>query len=209
MFLIGQYDSPFVRRVAIALRLYDLPFEHRPWSTFGDAEKIAPFNPLRRVPTLVLDSGEALIESTAILDYLDELVGPDKAMIAPRGEARRRHLRTIALATGLGDKSVSLVYERVLRKEQSKIWVARCEAQIGGVLEVLEKERAAVATSYWFGERIGHADIAVACVLRFTGEAHPQLFDARYPALQAHAARCEALPPFGEIVQPLAPPSGD
>jgi glutathione S-transferase len=118
-------------------------------------------------------------------------------------------LRTIALATGLGDKSVSLVYERVLRKEQSKIWVARCEAQIGGVLEVLEKERAAVATPYWFGERIGHADIAVACVLRFTGEAHPQLFDARYPALQAHAARCEALPPFGEIVQPLAPPSGD
>jgi glutathione S-transferase len=209
MFLIGQYDSPFVRRVAIALRLYDLPFEHRPWSTFGDADKIAPYNPLRRVPTLVLDSGEALIESTAILDYLDELVGPDKAMIAPRGEARRRHLRIIALATGLGDKSVSLVYERVLRKEQSKIWVARCEAQIGGVLEVLEKERAAVAMPYWFGEPIGHADIAVACVLRFTGEAHPQLFDARYPALQAHAARCEALPPFGEIVQPLAPPSGD
>ena len=209
MFLIGQYDSPFVRRVAIALRLYDLPFEHRPWSTFGDADKIAPYNPLRRVPTLVLDSGEALIESTAILDYLDELVGPDKAMIAPRGEARRRHLRTIALATGLGDKSVSLVYERVLRKEQSKIWVARCEAQIGGVLEVLEKERAAVTTPYWFGERTGHADIAVACVLRFTGEAHPRLFDARYPALQAHAARCEALPPFEEFVQPLAPPSGD
>jgi glutathione S-transferase len=209
MFLIGQYDSPFVRRVAIALRLYDLPFEHRPWSTFGDADKIAPFNPLRRVPTLVLDSGEALIESTAILDYLDELVGPDKAMIAPRGDARRRHLRTIALATGLGDKSVSLVYERVLRKEQSKIWVARCEAQIGGVLEVLEKERAAVDTPYWFGERIGHADIAVACVLRFTGEAHPQLFDARYPALQAHATACEALPSFREFVQPLAPPSGD
>jgi glutathione S-transferase len=73
MILIGQYDSPFVRRVAIALRLYGLPFEHQPWSTFGDAEKIAPFNPLRRVPTLLLDGGEALIESTAILDYLDEL----------------------------------------------------------------------------------------------------------------------------------------
>ena len=208
MFLIGQYDSPFVRRTAIALRLYDLPFEHRPWSTFGDADKIAPYNPLRRVPTLVLDNGEALIESAAILDYLDELVGPDKAMIAARGEARRRQLRIIALATGLGDKAVSLVYERVLRKEQLKLWVERCEAQIGGVLAVLEMERAAVATPYWFGERIGHADIAVACVLRFTGEAHPALFDARYPALKAHAARCEALPPFQEIVQPLAPPSG-
>jgi glutathione S-transferase len=209
MILIGQYDSPFVRRVAIALRLYGLPFEHRPWSTFGEGDKIAPFNPLRRVPTLVLDGGEALIESTAILDYLDELVGPEKAMIAESGPDRRRSLKVCALATGLGDKGVSLLYERVLRKDQSKIWVERCEAQIGGVLDALEKERAGVATPYWFGTRIGHADIAVACVLRFTGEAHPALFGApRYPALTAHAARCEALAPFQEIVQPLSPPSG-
>jgi glutathione S-transferase len=68
MILIGQYDSPFVRRVAIALKLYDIAYEHRPWSTFGDADRIAPFNPLRRVPTLVLDNGESLIESAAILD---------------------------------------------------------------------------------------------------------------------------------------------
>ena len=91
MILIGQYDSPFVRRVAIALRLYGLAFEHRPWSTFGDADKIAAFNPLRRVPTLVLDDGEVLIESAAILDYLDELVGPAKAMIARQ---RRRAAAT-------------------------------------------------------------------------------------------------------------------
>ena len=131
-------------------------------------------------------------------------------MIARSGPQRRHHLKICALATGLGDKAVSLVYERVLRKDQSKIWVERCEAQIGGVLEVLEKERAVVATPYWFGAAIGHADIAVACVLRFAGEAHPALFPAaRYPALTAHAARCEALPPFREIAQPLAPPGGD
>jgi len=209
MILIGQYDSPFVRRVAIALRLYGLPFEHRPWSTFGDADKIAAFNPLRRVPTLVLGDGEVLIESTAILDYLDEVVGPEKAMIARQGPERRHALKICALATGLGDKAVSLVYERVLRKDQLKLWIERCEAQIGGVLDVLEAERAAIASPYWFGDRIGHADIAVACVLRFTGEAHPGLLAAgRYPALTAHAARCEALPPFQEIAQPLAPPSG-
>jgi glutathione S-transferase len=153
---------------------------------------------------------EALIESTAILDYLDELVVPGKAMIAGSGPERRHALKVCALATGLGDKAVSLVYERVLRKDVLKLWVERCEAQIGGVLEVLEKERAAIAAPYWFGERIGHADIAVACVLHFTGEAHPGLFDqTRYPALTAHAARCEALPVFQEIVQPLMPPRGD
>jgi glutathione S-transferase len=156
------------------MRLYGLAFEHRPWATFGDGDKIAPFNPLRRVPTLVLDGGEALIESTAILDYLDELVGSERAMIPARGPERRHVLKLCALATGLGDKAVSLVYERVLRKDhQSKIWVSRCEAQIGGVLEVMEKERAGIASPYWFGAALGHADIAVACVLRFTREAHP------------------------------------
>jgi glutathione S-transferase len=209
MFLIGQYDSPFVRRVAIALKLYGLAFEHKPWSTFGDADKIAPYNPLRRVPTLVLDDGEALIESTIILDYLDERVGHEKAMLPRAGVDRRKHLRICALATGLGDKAVSLLYERVLRKEQLALWVERCEKQIADVLKVLEAERARVTTPYWLGMRIGHADIAVACVVRFTREAHPQLFDAaRYPALNAHSERCEALPPFKEIVQPLAPPKG-
>ena len=83
MILIGQYDSPFVRRVGIALTLYGLPFEHRPWSTFGDAEKIRPYNPLTRVPTLVLDDGEVLIESHIILDYLDSLVPAERAMFPP------------------------------------------------------------------------------------------------------------------------------
>jgi glutathione S-transferase len=210
MILIGQYDSPFVRRVAIALRLYELPFEHQPWSTFGDADQIAAHNPLRRVPTLVLASGEVLIESMAILDYLDEWVGTGRAMIADHGPQRRHGLKTCALATGLADKAVILVYERVLRKKALKLWVERCEAQIGGVLAELEKERAALKTPYWFGKQIGHADIMVACALRFTGEAHPSLLDAaRYPALTAHAAHCEALPQFQEIMQPLAPPGGD
>jgi glutathione S-transferase len=205
----GQYDSPFVRRVAIALRLYGVPFVHRPWSTFGDADNIAPFNPLRRVPTLVFEDGEVLIESAAILDYLDEIVGPEKAMMAAHGWERRQALRICALATGLADKAVSLVYERVLRRDPLKLWVERCAAQIGGVLQVLESERALIATPYWFGERIGHADIAVACALRFTSEAHPSLFGPlRHPALTALAKRCEALPVFREISQKLRPPCG-
>ena len=75
MILIGQYDSPFVRRVGIALTLYGIPFEHRPWSVSGETDLIRPYNPLTRVPTLVLDNGEVLIESHSILDYLDSLAG--------------------------------------------------------------------------------------------------------------------------------------
>jgi glutathione S-transferase len=208
MILIGQYDSPFVRRVGIALRLYGIDFDHRPWSTFGDVEKIAAYNPLRRVPTLVLDDGEVLIESTAILDHLDETVGPEQALIARAGPARRNALKICALATGLSDKAVSLLYERVLRQQRSELWIARCQAQVSGVLDVLEAERAKLPTAYWFGAKPGHGDIAVACAIRFTREAHPAVFsEQKLPALAAHAARCEDLEPFRAIVQPLVPPS--
>mgnify|MGYP003349703704 FL=1 len=202
MILIGQYDSPFVRRVAIALRLYAMPYEHRPWSVFGDADKVAAHNPLRRVPTLVLDDGVSLIESGIILDWLDEQAGPDKALIPERGIERRRVLKICALATGLADKAVSLVYERLLHDRATPAWIERCTAQIAGALDVLEKDRAVRATSWWFGGRIGHADIAVAVVLRFVGEALPGLLDpARWPRLAAHAATCEALPDFQAVQQ--------
>ena len=110
MILIGQFDSPFVRRVGVALRLWELPFEHRPLSTFRDAWRVAEYNPLLRVPVLVLDSGETLIESSAILDHLDEAVGIERAMLAAEGAPRRTALRICAFATGLADKAVSLVY---------------------------------------------------------------------------------------------------
>ena len=208
MILIGQYDSPFVRRVGIALHLYGIAWEQRPWSTFGDAERLAALNPLRRVPTLVLDDGEVLIESGAILDHLDELVGPAAALLPATGAARRRALHTCALATGLADKAVSLLYERLLHAEASDVWTARCRAQVDSVLDALERERAGLATPWWFGARVGHADIAVACALRFTAEAHGEAFAATArPALAAHAAACEALPAFRAVVQPLVPPA--
>lgn len=210
MILIGQYDSPFVRRVAVALRLYGFDYEHRPWSVFGDAEKIAALNPLRRVPTLVADDGEALLESGAILDWLDELAGPDRALIPRSGPDRRHALKVTALATGLADKAVSLVYERVIHQRGTPVWVERCRAQIAGVLDALEADRRSRGGAWWFGERIGHADIAVGCVLRFVGEALPEVYaPGDWPALAAHAAACEALPEFETVVQPfrVTPPS--
>ena len=208
MILIGQYDSPFVRRVAIAMRLYGLPFEHKPWSTFGDRDRLAEFNPLSRVPTLVLDDGEVAIESAAILDYLDEIADGKPPLIAPKGAERRQALKICALSTGLADKAVSLLYEGLLRSEKSNVWVERCETQIARVLDVLENDLSERKSPYWFGDDIGHADIAATCALRFLREAHPHLFDEqKYPSLTGLAARCEALAPFQEIVQPLAPPS--
>jgi glutathione S-transferase len=208
MILIGQYDSPFVRRVGIALTLYDLPFSHQPWSAFSDADKLRPYNPLTRVPTLVLDTGEALIESHSILDYLDSLVPVERALFPQAEPARHQALKVAALATGLGDKAVSLFYEKRLHQEVSEAWVNRCRAQIMAVLEALETDRAGRATAYWFGDRIGHADIVVATVLGFVAEAHAGLISlGDFPRLDAHAARLEALPVFQAIKQIFIPPA--
>jgi len=201
--LIGQYDSPFVRRVAVTLRRYGLTYEHLPWSTFGDAEKIAAYNPLIRVPTLVLDDGTVLVDSAAILDTLDAVVGPERAMIAANGPERQATLRVAAFAAGVADKAVSLLYERVLRDQKLALWEERCRSQVSATLELLEPERAAVPSPWWFGDAPSHADIMVGTMLTFVREALPGVFDmAAWPALAAHSDRCEALEPFRVIYQP-------
>jgi len=208
MILIGQYDSSFVRRVGIALTLYGLPFEHKPWSTFGDAEKIRPFNPLTRVPTLVLDDGDVLIDSHIIIDYLDSLVPAHRRMFPTTEPHRHRALKVAALATGFTDKAVSLFYELRLHGQVSDLWVKRCRTQIAAALSVLEADRSGRATTYWFGDSIGHADIAVAAALRHVTEALPDLIVFEdYPALAAHAAMMEDLPVFREIQQPFLAPA--
>lgn len=208
MILIGQYDSPFVRRVGVALTLYGLGFGHRPWSTFADAEKLAALNPMLRVPTLILDDGETLLDSAAILDHLDSLVPPGRAMLAASGPQRRAALRVTAIACGLGDQAVSLFYERVLHREPSATFMARRSGQIAGGFAWLEREAAARSGPFWFGADISHADVAIACVWRFVAEAHPGLVAApAHSALAALAARCEALPAFAACAQPFVPPA--
>jgi glutathione S-transferase len=206
MQLIGQFGSPFVRRVGIALHHYRLPFEHRPWSVWAHAEDVARFNPLRRVPVLVLGDGEILVESGAILDALDDMVSDEQRLIPRSGPARRATLRVCALATGLADKAVSLLYERVLRGERgtNKVWTDRCTAQIEHTLDLLETERVARPGEHWFGA-LSHADIAVACALRFSGEAHPDLVAGlrTRPALMAHAEQCERTALFRGVSQAL------
>lgn len=208
MILIGQFDSPFVRRVGIALELYGFSYEHRPWSVFGDADKLRSLNPLTRVPTLVLDDGFVLIESHAMIDYLDSLVPVEQRLFPAAEPARRQALKVAALGTGLAEKAVSLFYEKALHREISEVWAGRCRTQLEGALHTLEQDRSTRSTDYWHGDAIDHADIAVAAALRFVGEAHPGLLDfARYPALTAHCSRLEALPVFQRISQPFIPPA--
>ncbi len=75
MMLIGMFDSPYVRRVAVRLKHLEVPFEHANWSVGADFERIREFSPLGRVPVLVLDDGTVMTDSAAILDDIDDRVG--------------------------------------------------------------------------------------------------------------------------------------
>src|SRR5687767_10282394 len=111
MQLIGMLDSPYVRRVAISLRLLDLPFEHRSLSVFRTFEQFRAINPVVKAPTLVCDDGEVLMDSTLILDYAEALAGARRSLM-PSGLAERQHeLRLIGLALAACEKAVQIVYE--------------------------------------------------------------------------------------------------
>ncbi|HTU60146.1 MAG TPA: glutathione S-transferase N-terminal domain-containing protein, partial [Polyangiales bacterium] len=115
MRLIGKLDSPFVRRVAVSLKLLGIAYEHVDWSIGPDLDRIRQYNPLGRVPTLVLDEGEVLLDSSAILDHLDEIAGPRRALLPGSGRERREALRLIALAVGAAEKGRDVVYEQRFR----------------------------------------------------------------------------------------------
>ena len=193
MILVGQYDSPYVRRVAVSLHTLGFAYEHDTRSVFGDFEAMRQINPLGRIPSLVLDGGEVLIDSAAILDWLDQEVGPGRALVPPSGAQRRRALRLMALATGAIDKIGAATYERVVRPSAFRWpeWIERCRIQGEGAI-------AALAAEPWLaGARLDQAQITTACMIRYVRMADPEaLPPGRHPSLDALSQRCEALPAF-------------
>jgi glutathione S-transferase len=209
LILIGMFDSPFVRRVAVSMNFLGMAFEHRNWSVGKDFELIRQFNPLGRVPTLVQPDGESLIESNAILDFLDECAGPERALVPHSGDDRREALRIMAVATGAAEKGVAQVYETVFRPPEKRYrpWMDRCHTQMHAGLAELDRVSQARAGEWLVGNHMTQADITATCVYTFLVEALAISRAAMaYPGLAAIAERCEALPEFRSVKAEWFPP---
>ena len=72
MKLIGNFLSPYVRRVAISLNVVGLPYELQSLFVFKEPDAVRACNPVVRIPTLVLDDNDVLVESYAMLDEIDQ-----------------------------------------------------------------------------------------------------------------------------------------
>ena len=195
MELLGYYESPFVRRVAVTLQLYGMAFTHRPLATGPDAAAIRAKNPLGRIPALLLDDGEVLLDSVFIVDWLDEQAG-ERALVPRAGPERRRVLRLVALAQGATEKYVAAYYERHKRPGTHvwPPWLERLEGQVYSALSALE---GMVVGPWLLGERLTHADVAVACGILAMRADMPHLAPAgRFSRLDALVRAADEMAAF-------------
>jgi glutathione S-transferase len=199
MQLIGMLDSPYVRRVAICLKLLGLDFEHRSISVFSGFEEFRKLNPVVKAPTLILNDGQSLMDSTLILDYVTSIAGSTDTSTPDRADDRLRATRLTGLALAACDKTVQIVYERNLRpvEKQHEPWVDRVSVQLLAAYAGLEAEVALLGALPLDADRLGQAGVTVAVAWRFTQMMVPKIvIAAEYPNLQAFSAFAEQQPAF-------------
>lgn len=198
MQLIGMLDSPYVRRVAISLRLLNLSFEHKPLSVFSTFDAFAAINPVVKAPTLVTDDGVVLMDSTLILEHAERLAAPVRSLSPTDIPDHAKAQRVIGLALAACEKAVQIVYEHNLRpaEKRHQPWLDRVAGQLAAALRLLEAEVAG-AEPWLFGDRPLQADVTAAVAARFVREMLPDSIAAdRYPTLTALSARAEATDAF-------------
>jgi glutathione S-transferase len=193
MILVGQYDSPYSRRVAISLMVLGIPYQHDTRSVFGDFDSMRETNPLGRIPSLILDDGTVLVDSAAILDWIDETVGPARALIPPSGLVRRDALQRIALANGAVDKiGGGRNYEQMIRPSRYRWpeWIERTTTQGLGALTALN-------ALDWPDVKIDQAQITAGCAIDYVRMTAPDLIpDGRFRVLDSLWKRLTARPEF-------------
>ncbi|MDH1088671.1 MULTISPECIES: glutathione S-transferase [Pantoea] len=179
MILIGMLDSPYVRRVAIYMKVLGIQFEHRPLSVFSDFDALAKINPTVKVPTLITDDNQVLIDSTLIINYLEKYSAHTPVPTSASEAEEQRDLRLTGFALAACEKAVQIVYEQRVRPEekQHQPWVNRITQQLHGAWQTLDN-----------GLRESHPDmlsvagISIAVAWSFTDVMLPDTVSrARYP----------------------------
>lgn len=196
MKLVGMLDSPYVRRVAIALDLYGVDFEQQSLSVFSTFAEFATINPVVKAPTLVLDNGTVLMDSSLILDYFESLAPADKKLLPQTAAARARDLQVIGLALAACDKSVQIYYEHNLRPTEKlhEPWLERVTGQLLAAYGGLDKLLVNAPD-----RPLNLASLSAAVAWSFSRYAVPSVVKAQdFPNVQRHTQWAERHPAFGK-----------
>ena len=204
MKLLGGFLSPYVRRTAVSLNAMGLAWDSEQVPVWDTPEEVRKHNPLVRIPTLLMDDGDVLVESYAILDALDEMAG-DKRLTPATGAERRKVMKATAIGAGAIDKTIWAVYElRFHSKEKvERSWVEHNEAQAVGGFEWLNGLAEKAGDGWLCGANLTQADVTAAVGYSFANRVRPKMGLAeKFPALAAHNARAEALDAFKKSALP-------
>lgn len=200
MKLVASLTSPYARKARVMLAEKGLAFELVEENAWNAATTVPRYNPLNKVPVLVLDDGTCLYDSRVIVAYLDGLAAPP--LLPPAGLERALAGRAEALADGIADAAVAIVLER--RRDvahQDPAWIARQMAKV-------EAGTAALATELgerdWLrGNAMTHADLAAGCALFYLEFRLPEFaWRSRFPKLAAYTERLGARPSFAATRPP-------
>ena len=194
MQLIGMLDSPYVRRVAISLRLLDLDFSHRSLSVFRHYEEFRAINPVVKAPTLVLDDGQVLMDSSLIIELLEQQAG--RSLMPADPAERVRATRLLGLALAAAEKAVQMYYE--LQRDEGRrdpVWYARVDQQLHAACAGLELEL--LTQPLPRDGRIDQAGLSIAVSWTFIQLVHAERIAADdYPALAKWTAYAETQEAF-------------
>jgi glutathione S-transferase len=202
--LIGMLDSPYVRRVAVTLEQLGVLFQHEAVSVFRHFEQFQRINPVVKAPTLVLDDGTLLMDSSLIVQYVESTLPAAQALWSVDATLRAHEFRGVSLAMAACEKSVQRVYEQNLRPQQFQYepWIERVTGQLLAAYGALERELAQHPALH--GREPSHASIAAAIAWQFTQSMlHIVVPADAHPCLCALSARMEMTAAFRKY-----PPDG-
>ena len=186
MKLIGSLGSPFVRKARVVLADKKIDYELVPENVWAPDTTIHTFNPIGKVPCLVMEDGEAVFDSRVICEYVDTL-SPVGKLIPPSGRERVEVRCWEALADGILDAAVLIRLEGTQRTPEQRVdaWVARQQRKID---EGLISMSQGLGSKPWCtGNHYTLADIAVGCALGYLDFRRPELnWREGYPNLDKH-----------------------
>lgn len=205
MRLIGMLDSPYVRRVAISLDALEVNFTHEPVSVFTTFKEFERINPVVKAPSLVMEDGEVLMDSSLILQFIEATKTKGKSLWSSNSIQLQHEFRAVSLALAACDKAVQYIYETKLKPKsaQHEPWLERVNGQIVSALRLLELEISSRESD--FSNRINQENITVAVTWQFINSLLPSISkQGNYLKLEKLSERMESTHYFSKY-PPLGP----
>jgi glutathione S-transferase len=199
MKLIGSLTSPFVRKARIVLAEKKIEAELVVDSPWSEATSVPRYNPLGKVPVLVLDDDSTLFDSRVIVEYLDS-VTPNNRLLPMPGRERIRIKRWEALADGVCDAAATALLEsRRPENEKSPSEIKRQLDKVERALVMISEE---LGEQTWcVGNTLTLADIAVGVALGYLNFRFPDLkWREKHPNLGRLYGDLMQRPSFAETI---------